>query len=278
VEDEARERLRNVFSAAGCDGFMHVCDVDGQGEVALDADVPVVAASTLKVAVALEFFRRAVEGDLDPAERMRLSPEERTLGPTGLCVVSDEVEVSLRDLAASMLVVSDNAATDVLIARLGLDRINGLTRSLGLAETVIVSDIRSMTDGLAHDAGFASWAELAATDWSEADPKTIAATLERMRASRTVDATQATRRGSQSTRSARVRREGDATTRTAPRIRPQRVARESSRIRHERARHDPVLFPPPQGGGWVVGPLRIRCAVPGSEALAPARDARPSRI
>ena len=68
-----------------------------------------------------------------------------------------------------------------------------MTRSLELAETVIVSDIRSITDGLAHDAGFASWAELAATDWSDADPETIAATLERMRASRTVDATQATR-------------------------------------------------------------------------------------
>jgi beta-lactamase class A len=193
VEDEARERLRNVFSSAGCDGFLHVCDVDGAGEVALDADAPVVAASTFKVAVALEFFRRAAEGELDPAERVRLPPEERTLGPTGFSVFSDEVEVSLRDLAASMLVVSDNAATDVLIARLGLDRINGLTRSLGLAETVIVSDVRAMTDGLARDVGFASWAELAATDWGEVDAETIAATLERMRSARAVDPAHASR-------------------------------------------------------------------------------------
>ena len=152
-----------------------------------------VAASTFKVAVALEFFRRAAEGDLDGAERVRLSPEERTLGPTGLCVFSDEVEVSLRDLAASMLVVSDNAATDVLIGRLGPERINALTRSLGLTETVIAGDVRTMLEGLARDAGFAGWAEFASVPWSDADPETIAATLERMRASRTVDATQATR-------------------------------------------------------------------------------------
>jgi beta-lactamase class A len=193
VEDEARERLREVFSRAGCDGFLHVCDVDGPREVALDADVTVVAASTFKVAVALELFRRAAEGELDPAERVRLSPVEGTFGPTGFSLFSDEVEVSLRDLAASMLAVSDNAATDVLIGRLGLDRINGLTRSLGLTETVIVGDVRSMVDSLAHDAGFASWAEFAATAWNEVDPATIAATLERMRSARAVDPTQASR-------------------------------------------------------------------------------------
>jgi beta-lactamase class A len=193
VDDEARKRLRDVFSAAGCAGFLHVCDVDGPGEVALDADVPVVAASTFKVVVALELFRRTAAGELDGAERVRLGPDGRTLGPTGFSVFSDEVEVSLRDLAASMLTVSDNAATDVLIGRLGLDRINALTRSLGLAETVIVSDLRSMTDGLAQDVGFASWAELAATDWSEVDPETVAATLVRMRSARAVDPTQASR-------------------------------------------------------------------------------------
>jgi beta-lactamase class A len=193
VADEAREQLRDVFSAAGCDGFLHVCDVDGPREMALDADAPVVAASTFKVAVALELFRRTASGELDAGERVRLPPEARTLGPTGFSVFSDEVEVSLRDLAASMLAVSDNAATDVLIGRLGLDRINGSTRALGLAETVIVSDVRSMADGLARDAGFASWAELAATDWSEADSEKVAATLERMRSARAVDPTHASR-------------------------------------------------------------------------------------
>jgi beta-lactamase class A len=193
VVDDTLEELREVFSVAGCDGFLHVCDIDGPREVALDADLPVVAASTFKVAVALELFRRTAAGELDGAERVQLPAAERTLGPTGFSVFSDEVDVSLRDLAASMLTVSDNSATDVLIARLGLDRINGLTRSLGLAETVIGSDVRSMIDSLAHDAGFASWAELAATDWSEVDAQTMAATLERMRSARAVDPAHATR-------------------------------------------------------------------------------------
>ena len=175
MEDEALGQLREVFSSAGCDGCLHVREIDGPGEVAL------------------ELFRRTAAGELDEAERVRLPPEGRTLGPTGFSVFSDDVEVSLRDLAASMLTVSDNAATDVLIGRLGLERINGLTRSLGLAETVIVSDLRSVTDGFARDVGFASWADLAATDWSEADPETIATTLERMRSARAVDPTQASR-------------------------------------------------------------------------------------
>ena len=186
-------KLRELFAAAGCDGSVHVSDVDGSGEVSLLADEPVVAASVFKVSVALEFFRQVAAGGLDPHERVRLPPAARTPGPAGLSLFFDEVEVSLRDLAVSMLAVSDNAATDVLLARVGLDRVNELTRSLGLAQTRIVGDVRSMVDRLAADVGFPRWEDFAAHPWTEAGAESLEAALERMRASREADAAQATR-------------------------------------------------------------------------------------
>jgi beta-lactamase class A len=163
------------FSRAGCRGCLSVLAVDGTGEAALDADVPMVAASVFKVLVALEFFRQADAGRLDPAERVRLRSGERTLGPTGFSTFTDDVEASLRDLARMMLVVSDNAATDVLLDRVGLDAVNATTAALGLTGTVVAASLRDLLASIGHDLGFPGWQQLqdAAND-PQASPEYVA--------------------------------------------------------------------------------------------------------
>lgn len=113
----------------------------------------VVTASVFKVPVALELARRACQGELELNERVRVTPDERTVGPTGLSVFLDEAELSLRDLAGLMLTVSDNTATDVLMRRLGIDAINQTLRSLGLTSTVLVGDCDFLLSTLAEDLG-----------------------------------------------------------------------------------------------------------------------------
>jgi beta-lactamase class A len=68
-----------------------------------------------KIAVALEFFRQAADGAIDPVVRVRVRPREGLRAPAGLALFSDDVEVTLRDLVVSMLTVSDSSATDVLL-------------------------------------------------------------------------------------------------------------------------------------------------------------------
>jgi beta-lactamase class A len=184
-------QLRKLFEAAGCTGFLHVREIDGESEVVLDAGALVVSASVFKVAVALEFFRQAAAGELDPTERVRIDPRQSLGAPAGLSLFWDEVELSLRDLVVSMLTVSDSLATDVLLERVGIERVNELTRSLGLPNTVLVSDVKSMFDSLAGDVGFDSWRELAAHSWR--DPDETARALERMRAAAVCDPPQTTR-------------------------------------------------------------------------------------
>jgi beta-lactamase class A len=193
ASDGVETRLHDLFAGVGCDAFLHVCGIDSEGEVALDADATVVSASVFKVAVALELFRQAAAGELDPTERVRLDPHGSLRAPAGLALFSDEVEVSLRDLAVSMLTVSDSLATDVLLERVGIERVNELTRALGLARTEIVGDIRGMFDSLAEDMGFSRWEEAAAYPWDEADEETTAQALSRIRAARTCDPEQTTR-------------------------------------------------------------------------------------
>jgi beta-lactamase class A len=72
--------------------------------------------------------------------------------------------MSVRDLVTMMLTISDNVATDELIAVVGLAQINQLTARLGLTSTQITSDLRTMLDAIAREAGFTDHPALAPHD------------------------------------------------------------------------------------------------------------------
>ncbi|HEV7963655.1 MAG TPA: serine hydrolase [Actinoplanes sp.] len=164
------------FARAGCRGWLHVREVDGAGEVELDSDEPVVAASVFKVLVALEFFRQVDAGRLNPVERVDLRAGGSTPGPTGFSTFADDVSVSLRDLARMMLVVSDNAATDILLDRVGLPAVEATVAELGLTGTVITGSLQELLDSIGGDLGFAGWRDLQEAD----DPEVVAGLQRRL--------------------------------------------------------------------------------------------------
>jgi beta-lactamase class A len=63
----------------------------------------------------------------------------------------DEAELSLRDLAVMMMSVSDNTATDVVLGRVGLKRVNDTLTELGLKGTELVGSSREIIDQLIED-------------------------------------------------------------------------------------------------------------------------------
>jgi beta-lactamase class A len=92
--------------------------------------------SAIKIPILIELFRRADAGDLRLTERLPLRATDRT-GGSGLLQHFSEggSEFSLRDLAIPMIVLSDNTATNMLIDRLGMDRITKTMAELGAPET-----------------------------------------------------------------------------------------------------------------------------------------------
>ena len=146
-------RLREAFAQARVRGFLHAVDLDSGREVGLDADEPVVLASVFKTAVLVELYRRAAAGDLEVTERVRVPAATRTAGPTGLSVMRDEAELSLRDLAQWMISVSDNTATDVLMRRLGPERVQATVEALGLAGTDVSATCEDILRVFVEDTG-----------------------------------------------------------------------------------------------------------------------------
>ncbi|MGW0195561.1 serine hydrolase [Nonomuraea sp. NPDC003201] len=147
--------LREVFDEAGVRGFLHARDVDGDAEIGMDPDEPVVLASVFKIAVALEYARQAAAGEIARGERLTVTAADKD-GGIGTSGCLDDVSLTLRDLAHFMITMSDNAATDVLLRRVGLDRVNGTLATLGLSRTRLIGGCAELFRQVTEDIG-ADW-------------------------------------------------------------------------------------------------------------------------
>lgn len=164
--------IEQVFRSAGVTGWLHATDIDTGHEVGLGADEPVVLASVFKVPLLIELYRQAERGMLDLTEAVRVPASSRTsAGGTGLTAMLDDAELSLRDLAYLMIAVSDNAAADVLLARVGRDSVNAFLAGLGLNGTRVAHDCREMFAHMLADAGVD---DMSALSEACADPAVVA--------------------------------------------------------------------------------------------------------
>lgn len=92
-------------------------------------------ASTIKVPLLLELWRESAAGTLDLAERVTLRASMRAGGDGVAQYFSDGGSaLAVRDLAMLVSTHSDNMATNILIDRIGMARVNALLDTLGLAE------------------------------------------------------------------------------------------------------------------------------------------------
>jgi beta-lactamase class A len=162
--------VSNVFDQLGVNGAAYAAPVAGGSGQGAHADDLMTPASVMKVQVALAVENAITAGAIDGETRLALRSQSRTPGPVGLSLMQDEVSMSVRDLVIAMLTVSDNVATDELIATIGLDQINDITRRLGMTRTKVADNLRDMLDGIASDAGFDDYRSLTIHDPAAGPP------------------------------------------------------------------------------------------------------------
>ena len=102
----------------------------------LHEDEVFAQASSIKITVLADLYLQAQQGklkltDLYTVQSSDLVPDSDIMN--GLTV--GVTRVTLRDLATMMVAVSDNAATNVLIDRVGMQNVNAMLDSLGLSHT-----------------------------------------------------------------------------------------------------------------------------------------------
>ena len=104
-------------------------------EIAIRADEPMNALSVIKIPIMVLAYRDADAGALDLEERYQIQPEDMRRGSGLLQSFAPGIEPTYRDIITQMIITSDNTATDVVIKRLGLGRVNTMLEELGFEQT-----------------------------------------------------------------------------------------------------------------------------------------------
>ncbi|CAL9600697.1 serine hydrolase [Streptomyces sp. enrichment culture] len=151
AEPQVRTLLSSLFGQAGVEGFVHARDIDTGDEFGHGADSRVVLASVFKIPICLEYARQVADGQLDPAARHTVTAAYRA-GGSGTDGCAYDVEMSARDLAFMMMTISDNAATDLLLDVVGLDRVRKTLVELGF-EGFGVSSCHALDDDIRRELG-----------------------------------------------------------------------------------------------------------------------------
>lgn len=100
------------------------------------------SASTIKIAIMIELFRRIDAGELRLDQPYTLQESDKVPGSGVLQELHAGIELTLRDVLYLMISISDNPATNILIDHLGMDAINATMRSLGLEQSVLGRPMR----------------------------------------------------------------------------------------------------------------------------------------
>jgi beta-lactamase class A len=135
------------------DGVLAVAILDlstGQ-KYLLRADEVLPTASSIKIAILAELFRQAQQGKVKLGDLYTLQKAD-IVGGSGIteALTPGVTRLTLRDVAALMISVSDNSATNIIIDRVGMENVNALLDSLGLTHTRLrrkMMDLKAAAEG-----------------------------------------------------------------------------------------------------------------------------------
>ena len=135
---------------------MYYQPLDGGCALMLNENMPMLAASVIKIPVMVEAFRQFESGKLSPEESHKLTDAEKMPSCGALNRMHAGLEVTMRDLVELMIILSDNTATNILIDRLGIQHVNETMAGLGLKQTVLrrkLFDMEGKAKGLENTVG-----------------------------------------------------------------------------------------------------------------------------
>src|SRR5260370_36074972 len=98
-----------------------------------DAELP--TASSIKIAILAELYHQTQQGKIKLGDFYTLQSSDLVSG-SGIAhaLTPGVTRLAIRDVAALMVSVSDNSATNVIIDRIGMENVNSLLDSLGLTQ------------------------------------------------------------------------------------------------------------------------------------------------
>jgi beta-lactamase class A len=135
LAEKLRADLRRIADETRGVVGAQVIDLTTGDRIGVNDTLTFPQGSAIKIPLLIELYRQDGTGQLKLTTRVPVRQADRTGGSGLLLNLGDGTsELSLGDLAMFMITVSDNTATNMLIDRVGMDRVNALTRELGVPQ------------------------------------------------------------------------------------------------------------------------------------------------
>jgi beta-lactamase class A len=123
-------------------------------EFGIAPDTRVRTASTIKLPILCALESLVAAGTVKWDERIVLKPEDKVSGSGVLASLADGSELTVRNLAILMIVLSDNTATNLILDRIGADAVNDYLDTIGLVKTRANRKVRGDGTKLAAPSGW----------------------------------------------------------------------------------------------------------------------------
>src|SRR5579872_3987528 len=134
---------------------LYVRDLVTGGQVAVNEQELFPTASTIKIHILARLMQRAEAGEIDLARKVVIDDAVRV--PEGVLMYFDlPEELTVRDIAVLMIIVSDNTATNLCIDWATIDGTNTMLRGLGLSQTTLRRKMQDQASVIRGDENVAS--------------------------------------------------------------------------------------------------------------------------
>ena len=159
----------------------------GQG-LALNGDVSFPMASTFKVPILFELLHQVKEGKFRLEDEIDVQKADQHLG-SGMFsrLVMPGLKVSVLNAVHFMMMISDNSATDLLLAKVGAEKINARLKALGIEGIsvnrpcqVLITDLMALMTASGREATKAAYVKFGQDPRDQATPAALASILEKV--------------------------------------------------------------------------------------------------
>ncbi len=142
--DALRSRIEAHALAAGGVVGVSATHLPSGTRIGWNEDLLFPTASVIKVPILVALYQEASAGRIDLNERVTYTHAVRVAGSGVLQDLDEELQPTLRDLATLMITVSDNTATDLVLARVTKARVEQVMADLGLSSIRVPYSVNEM--------------------------------------------------------------------------------------------------------------------------------------
>ena len=135
--EQLKSEVQNIRQGFPGDMAVYMKNLKTGEEIAIDADSIYETFSVIKIPIMATVLRQAEAGKFSLDDRITLRAADERLPSGVLYTMQPGLNPTIRDLITLMIIISDNAATDLLADKVGRANITGYMHELGLNNTSI---------------------------------------------------------------------------------------------------------------------------------------------